>query len=314
MAHLIGRDDRRDRGQIILVTAFALAVTFVSLALILNSVIYTENLATRSETSTASKAVTHQSDVRDGVELSIEYVNEHNASSHGDLVDNLSRDVDTMAALALRHRLSHTRLANADLRGVSNGTTIRQTNGSRNFTSDGSDRNWTAVENAHGVRDLRIHVTDAASLTARSNEPVNLSLEDADGDRWNLTVYDTGSDFEVEIENTSDDRHTCGPTSASDFWINVSAGTFAGTACEQLEYRNDAARIERVDFTYADNAEGTYRFVANTTTVDPTPYGPDDDGPFTDPAIYGARINVSYETNTIEYETDLGIVPGGSHD
>ncbi|MFW5900746.1 MAG: DUF7261 family protein, partial [Halodesulfurarchaeum sp.] len=37
----------RSRGQIILLAGFALAIIFVSLALILNTAIFTENLATR---------------------------------------------------------------------------------------------------------------------------------------------------------------------------------------------------------------------------------------------------------------------------
>ncbi|MFC7080626.1 DUF7261 family protein [Halorussus caseinilyticus] len=57
-------DGGRDRGQLILVTGLAIAVMLVALVLLLNTVIYTQNLATRgpkSRTPRRSRTATRSS-------------------------------------------------------------------------------------------------------------------------------------------------------------------------------------------------------------------------------------------------------------
>jgi hypothetical protein len=59
----------------ILVGAFALAMTFVALALLLNSVVYTENLASRDSDGGASEAIEYRSEAETSVSGIIGYVN-----------------------------------------------------------------------------------------------------------------------------------------------------------------------------------------------------------------------------------------------
>ena len=60
-------DGRRDRAQLMLVTALALAVVLVVLVLLVNTAIYTENLATRGVDVGADDALEHRAAVVDGV-------------------------------------------------------------------------------------------------------------------------------------------------------------------------------------------------------------------------------------------------------
>ncbi|WP_276277903.1 DUF7261 family protein [Haloarcula regularis] len=76
MAHLA----REDRGQIILIAAFALAVTFIALALIVNSAIFTENLASRGETGGSDDALEVRAMVEASVGEAIAGANVHNTS------------------------------------------------------------------------------------------------------------------------------------------------------------------------------------------------------------------------------------------
>ena len=85
MANL--RDD--DRGQIILVAAFAIAVIFVSLALIVNSAIFTENLASRGETAGSDGALSMRAMVETNVGDSMEAINGRPISGHSNLEDEL---------------------------------------------------------------------------------------------------------------------------------------------------------------------------------------------------------------------------------
>ena len=64
----------RDRGQMILVGAFALSMTFVALALLLNSAVYTENLASRSIDAGASEAIEFREEARAATVGILEYL------------------------------------------------------------------------------------------------------------------------------------------------------------------------------------------------------------------------------------------------
>lgn len=68
MADVEGPADGLNRGQIIFIGGLSLALTFVALALILNSVIYSENLATRNNgDSQRQNAADFREEVRRGV-------------------------------------------------------------------------------------------------------------------------------------------------------------------------------------------------------------------------------------------------------
>jgi hypothetical protein len=59
----------------ILVGAFALSMTFVTLALLLNSAVYTENLASRSNDIGASEAIEFRDEARSAASDTIQYIN-----------------------------------------------------------------------------------------------------------------------------------------------------------------------------------------------------------------------------------------------
>ncbi|MCL7418278.1 MAG: hypothetical protein M8354_10625, partial [Halalkalicoccus sp.] len=65
-----------DRGQLILVTGVTIAVILVALVVLLNTVIYTENLATRGIDSGADDALEYRATVVGSVGELIEYENE----------------------------------------------------------------------------------------------------------------------------------------------------------------------------------------------------------------------------------------------
>jgi hypothetical protein len=67
----------RDRGQLILVAGLTVTVILVMLVLLLNTVIYTENLATRGIDSGAGDAIEYRATVVGSVEELIERENEH---------------------------------------------------------------------------------------------------------------------------------------------------------------------------------------------------------------------------------------------
>jgi len=314
VAHLIGGDGERGRrGQMILLTGFALAVAFVGLALVLNSVIFTENLATRSESGASSEAITYRADAAAGTERLIAYANEHNTSSYTELEDNLETDVGNLSALLLRHRVAEGQVADSELDATFRGTWIKQTNSTRNFTNVGRDAEWTLVNGADGARAFRIQVTDGSELNLLTGSPFNVTATDGT-ETWRLNVTEnTAGDATVHVRRADGSEISCDASVLSDFWINVSEGTVAGSECEGLDFGGKLDGITSVEFGNADNVEGTYRLIANKSksSVSSSDYNTTGGSPFTERAIYGVGLHVTYESDRLEYGTDVRVVPGG---
>jgi len=93
VAHL--NDD--DRGQIILIAALALAVTFIGLALVVNSAIYTQNLASRGEVAGSNDALEMRAMVETNVGQGVTAANRYNHSSQTALETGLRESMGTVS-------------------------------------------------------------------------------------------------------------------------------------------------------------------------------------------------------------------------
>lgn len=306
----LGRGTDR-RGQMILITGFALAVAFVTLALVLNSVVFTGNLATSSESAAASEAITYRADVSAGAERMIAFVNEHNTSSYSELEDNLEVNMDNVSDMLLRHRVSEGQIVDGRIDTTYDGTWIKQTNSSRNFTNVNGTPEWELVDNADGARSFRIHINDGNSLDLLSDAPFTVIASNGSSN-WRLNVSeDAVTGATVSVRRADGSEIECNSPVLSDFWINVSEGTVAGSECEGLAFGDQLGAILDVEYRNAHNVNGTYRLMVNKSegSVDSSDYSTTG-SPFTEPAIYGLRLNVTYESDRVEYEADPRVVPG----
>jgi len=314
--------DRDRRGQILLVTGLALAVAFVGLALVFNSVIYTENLATRSESTTTSDPISHARTMETGTERIVEYVNEYNASgadTYDPLRENLTRAFENVSTLSMRQQLNDGQVVNDSLSRVGKGTWIGQTNGSRNFTNVDGDVEWTLVddtsEDVRGVRSVRFNVTDGSDIADYDDDPFNVTVEGSSG-TWEMNVSED-SDYVVGINTSTDDEVRCDAGGSVPFRINVTAGTVAGNACPELRFDEQLSSVESIEFDNTESVQGRYRFVVNKSygNVDGANYGDDESKyPFYRPAVYGVNVTVDYQSRVLTYRTDRRVVPGERDD
>ena len=306
-----GRDER---GQLILVTALSLAILFVSLALILNTAIYTENLATRSsDIGGGTDAVRYHDAARDGVGGLITYGNYHNNSSHETLATNLSTGVEAFGDESALQFAASTRAVEVDLASTTNGTRVAQTNASRNFTDVSGTADWVVVSGATRTRDVRLHVyrDELVSLFA---DGFRLAVTDG-GDEWNLTVHRPalGADIRVEVRGPTGSG-SC-TVAASDAWINVSEETVGGEDCPILGTFADGVPMPyNIVFWNGDDIRGTYTLVVDEPSLADAP-GPalasDGSGqPFATHAVYSATVEVTYQTPRLYYRTTVRVAPG----
>lgn len=312
-------DCLEDRGQLLLVTALSLAILFVTLALILNTAIYTENLATRSgDIGGATDAVRYQDAARDGIGGVIEFANANNNTSHSTLQSNLSTGVDSFRNYSARLFASGDRAVEVTLEDSADGTRIEQSDESRNFTNRSGVTNWILVENVENTREVRFHVFSNL-LEDLGLTPFRMILA-GPTDTWELTVSDpTGTSIEIEIDSPSG-TDTCS-TSDSDAWINVTDGTFAGESCDPLDSFGDGIGTPYdIRFENSEDASGTYTMIVdNASLSNDVEAGTNthlyEDGagqPFAAHAIYSANVTVVYETSRLYYNTSVRVAPGES--
>jgi len=198
-----------DRAQLILITGLTLAVILVAVVLLLNTVIYTENLATRGVDAGGAEAV----DFRDGAVEDVAAIMERehrNENASGDTAANFTASTavyaDTVAGLRARDGV----IADIDVRVIERGYFIAQEpldDGSRrNMTDPDGIEDWTVAGNTTRTRAYRLTVSadsvegsdSFAVVATRPNETWSMSLSDGpDADDIRVTV-DNGTDTVTE--------------------------------------------------------------------------------------------------------------------
>lgn len=265
-------NDRTDQGQIIIITALVIAILFVGLALVLNSVIYTENLSTRETGEQSSAVLQERYTVEHDMQLQVNRANDqilngetdfpgastsfkNSVSAYG---DSRSNDLALTGRILVVQRVDQTE-----------GTQIRQgTDG--NFTAGGeieSDPDWKLANNITeaGNFELEVQREDLLDLSddLASDGNVEHLLDAAfyvevssDSDEWRIFVFQESSgdisviteqgerpDIEDRLLNSSIDSKCT--VNADRAQIDLTEATLAGETCDQLDfYRSDVVGDE----------------------------------------------------------------------
>lgn len=182
-----------DRGQLILVTGFALAVVFLGLVLLLNSAIYTENVATRATADDPKEAV----EIREESFATIEgYIEQQNAMladediediDAAELDDRVNENVDrwTRQAQDRAARQGQQLSIDADPIPASNVTTTWEDDQSDRFFTDNrtaaGNESWTVLEEANATRRFVVTIERGAdeAFGSTDNTHVNASSPEA---------------------------------------------------------------------------------------------------------------------------------------
>jgi hypothetical protein len=294
------------------VTAFALAVAFVALSVVINGAIFTQNLATRGDTAGGGDALQQRQQAEQMVGDLLEQENTDGSPAAQDLeeaIRELSNASGYQQSVAGR-AVDYTGVSTSD------GTRVFQ-DSPGNFTNTTGASNWTVAESVGDTRRFDIVVTDTGELEDPGDDPFAVTLTDpSSGDTWRMVLSE---DSDITLTTTYVDgpdsftRSCTASDSLTDVTINVTEGSFAGEPCEALQFARNVSGgtgglgTYDVHFNNTENVEGTYSLTVNTTVGT-------DDAPNDKSILYSATVEYTYRTANLVYETDIRVAPGEPDD
>ena len=306
-----------ERAQVLLMAALGMAILFVTLALILNTSIYTENLATRGSDVAGGGDVARFVDAsRDGISGAVTYANYHNHTSdgneHGPLHQNLSASVSGWHNATARQFALRGQSVSATFVGTENGTRIEQES-DQNFTDDDGNVTWTVAEGVNGTRAFRIHVSRNDSIFKFGQAGAFNVTADNGSTTWTMNVTDTDSGVQVSVENGNGGQFNC-TVAPPPLWIDVTGGTVAGDDCRGLAFAEDVGPPYNLTYNNGDNIDGNYTMVVTNTSIAenqrPHLHDEGEGEPFAAPAVYATNVSLTYHSPRLYYNGTIRVAPG----
>lgn len=309
-----------DVAQMMILGSLLIAVILVGLAVIVNSAIYTQYLSSQGTTHTGNAvASTDISFERTNVVL--EETNRNHNNSYKHLAKNYSSSIH-----AWNNELGKSASANGiALRlytnSLSNGTHIRDTNQSSDFTNASSGAsNWTLVTDTTSVSDYRMQVNrddlytdDGIGLSELLSRSFSLRVTDESGVVWEVYIYEN-TENEVTVRPVVDGTEKTPCTAAgTTVEIDFEAETVGGDPCPSLSFAEGLSGP--LDFEYRDSDQigGTYEFRINRVIKPSTDdryaeYGAG--SPSATPHIYAATVTTVYTKSDLSIERQQQILAG----
>jgi|GEM_PF-2341989 len=330
-ADAAARGDRTERAQLILITGLTLAVILVAVVLLLNTVIYTENLATRGVDAGGGEAVEFREGTVDDIEGLLVRTNWTDTDR-----ETFDADLDRYASSTGEHRIREGIRASIETdpaagayvaqdadRGLVPSDDYLESEGEEETVDPGDE--WTLVEGATRTRSyvLDVRVPDGDRIEDES---------DVDSGAFRLRVEGGGNSWDVEIYWLEDD---------DDVTVRIDGEEYDGTGDGvRLDLTDGTVGGERKSFVWADGVEdesggqaynvsyengdtvsGTYAFVVDApggvrtaSPTDPLHADPDDGSPYAVDAVYDVTVDVRHHTPDLRYEDRVRVAPGERDD
>lgn len=311
---------RANRGQLLVITALALAVMLSLMALTLNTAVFGEVYVAQTDENLRDEreAVQFQAGAQRGVAGLLPAINER-YDEYDALENGLEREIANWTGLAKREYAHDAIAANASLAAVSFETLVIQ-NESRDFTDQNGSAAWTVAENVSSASGYEMNVSEEAlvetSDCAGGSACFALTV-DGENASWRMFVYTTGNTTTAITVKSSAGTENCDTTNAS-VVINVTDGVFddGGDACAFTTFLGDAAVDPpyTVAYTNANNVSGTYALtvpgrIVTGRIADDDRYGTTG-SPRLDPRIAAANVTVRFRSLDLVYVSERRVSPG----
>lgn len=312
--------DVRDRAQLFLVGALSLAVVFVVLALVVNSAIYTENLATRSTDSGTDDAVKFRTTVESSVGGLVAYQNRNTVDTTR-LQTGIDDDIDDRLA---QFNGRHGAFSRVSYVSETTGTQLIQDT-DRDFSNNGGGSNdWQLATGVTATRSFQqrseIGELDDTSFFGGlfGTDVFHTVIRDDAGYIYRVAVYrDSGAGeayvtVQIEDPGGSETEETCTYDYASateTVTVDLTSAEFAGSHCAPLEFWGDLDTPYSIEYVNGQSAQGTWDLVMQGTPTGAN-FGVAADGPYEKTGIYDVTVRLLYRTDDVTYKTSVTVAPG----
>lgn len=339
------------RGQLLLITGVVVAVALVGIALVLNSVIFTENIATRNDDHESYSVLDARSNVESDLAEGIARVNDDvvTSTTFDWLEENLTYVVADRNAVTSRRSSLGGAVVNLSVASVTEGSRIRQTNASRNLTAGdemAGEDDWTVAEDVEDFGHFRLTAkrgsmyesTIDTTKSALAESAFYVNVTDGNGDVWKVYLFrGTATNNVYVLVEDPDDADFSSSTEGYEEFVTESCqytndtvsiwftkGIVENRRCEQLSFFDDEAvppyDIEYYnvvdDTTGSDRIRGTYDVLfEQSITRSPSPFYASSTGesPFTQKAIFSSEIHMTYRSFGTEFSTDIDVGSRRNH-
>jgi hypothetical protein len=322
---------------LLLVAVLVLAASFIVLALVINSAIFTENLATREDVAGSEETLEYRAEVVDGIGETLSNGNEDkDLSTHSGLEDHVETEVATLRTLGGLSQAIRGGAVDLTYQSKTDGDRIAQENSSRALTDRNDTADWTLIDNANSVRNVQFNLTASDttgdSFIFPSNNPFRLLVEGTGGGTWTMSVandtvffgtIDT-DEIVIRVERPDGTVAECirdEPESDDSLRIDVTGGTAGGEPCHALNRRNGRTQMwlgtgvsapYDISFENGDNINGSYSMITEGGTPNSANLesGHDADEPFVMNALYDVELSYVYQNHAVAYEDRIRVAPG----
>ncbi|PSP74056.1 hypothetical protein BRC86_07340 [Halobacteriales archaeon QS_3_64_16] len=296
----------------------ALALTIVALALILNSTIYTENLAARDNDVPATDAIEYRESAREGVAGSIAHVNRHARSeTKPNHTAALNDSIVSWSESTAKFAAVDGRTVNVTLNrsSVVWRTRIGQ-NAGRDFTSTSGEGVWTLANETGNITSFRMNINRSG---LDDTNRFGIRFTNSSG-RQDVLINNSSDPSEIIVEGPS--GSTCSVESQR-AELDIVAGTILNGTNRTNGTNETAKNCPALDFfdssgnynvTYGNAAKisGVYELSVekdrDDLLFDPGDYDGEPD-PYASWAIHNATATVSYQSPSLRYDTNATVEP-----
>lgn len=294
----------RDRAQLLLAGSIAIAIVFIGLTIVLNSVIFTENISGGSSIEVTGDIDEFDHEVRRNTRsltIRINHAARYNQSST--IKDNL-RGNFTNYSRVLAESYADTGSVYVNVTYDSS-TTIgyRIVQGAdREYTRDDGAADWFPFDDPKEIGWFRLNV-DATNVSTDSH--FALELTNRSGDTLNVTIKREGADT-LYVNSSVSGSHTSNVTCRSNdgrVLLDVLDGeSFTGDCAFNATERLDSP-YTTLRFKNGDETRGKYSIVLNESGGVPLPdCAPSPQDLCVAPAIWQIQVTTRYDTGAISYE------------
>lgn len=319
-----------DRGQMLLAGAVVMGFMLVVLVLVLNSLLFAQNVESGGVQSDSPGADTVNALVE--TELGVMMVTVNDVEGP-DVEDNFSSTVhNTTTHWEKQEFTIDGASANVTVDGSSivTGERVRQTNGST-FTSTGGASDWELATNVSGVRRFQFDVETDSLFdlngeigSPSEGDPLNHSILGtntfyveigASADDWRVYLFEFDGDLVVATGREGDDAVVRYVGDVSSATVDVTTGSVdeeqTGTEdrTDLFEFADGQSGPYAIEYENGDQAEGNYTMTLNGALIDTTNLNSGGPSPYYTEAVYSAQADLSYATKRIGSESTIVVAP-----